>query len=168
MRTAHFPWVVTPVLLDKSTALGAIMVMQNGKKYLLVNLFIDKVASGTDGHATVISGTLTKSQRGLPKRSKDTNKAGLVFPFGRIQRFLGKGMYARSVGDGAPVYLAAVMEYLAKETLEDAGNAARIDKETKIKPKHISQLDIWNTEEAKKSYKAKKESFYTLCWNQGY
>ena len=117
-------------------------------------MFIDKIASGTDGRG--ISGTLTKGQRGLTKRSKDTNS--LLFPVGRIQRLLRDGMYAKRVGTGAPVYLAAVMEYLAKETLEDAGNAARIDKETKIKPKHISQLDIWNTKEAKKSGKEKKES----------
>ena len=122
---------------------------------------MDKIASGTDGKATGISGTLTKSQRGLTKytkRSKDTNNAGLLFPVGRIHRLLRRGMYAKRVGTGAPIFLAAVMEYLANETLEDAGNAARIDKETKIKPKHISQLDIWNTKEAKKSGKEKKES----------
>ena len=134
-------------------------------------MFIDKIASGTDGLATGISGTLTKSQRGLTKytkRSRYTNKAGPLFPVGRIARLLHGGMYAQRVGTGAPVFLAAVMEYLAQEALELAGNAARTDKETKIKPKHISQLDIWNTEETKKSYKAKKESIYTLCWDQGY
>ncbi|URE49794.1 Histone H2A [Musa troglodytarum] len=42
-------------------------------------------------------------------------KAGLQFPVGRIGRFLKKGRYAQRVGTGAPVYLAAVLEYLAAE-----------------------------------------------------
>lgn len=44
-------------------------------------------------------------------------KAGLQFPVGRIGRFLKKGRYAQRVGTGAPVYLAAVLEYLAAEVL---------------------------------------------------
>ena len=46
--------------------------------------------------------------------SKST-KAGLQFPVGRIGRFLKKGRYAQRTGVGAPVYLAAVLEYLAAE-----------------------------------------------------
>lgn len=42
-------------------------------------------------------------------------KAGLQFPVGRIARFLKSGKYAERVGAGAPVYLAAVLEYLAAE-----------------------------------------------------
>jgi histone H2A len=44
-----------------------------------------------------------------------SHKAGLQFPVGRIARFLKAGKYATRVGAGAPVYLAAVLEYLAAE-----------------------------------------------------
>lgn len=44
-------------------------------------------------------------------------KAGLQFPVGRIARFLKKGRYAQRTGTGAPVYLAAVLEYLAAEVI---------------------------------------------------
>lgn len=42
-------------------------------------------------------------------------KAGLQFPVGRIGRYLKKGRYAKRFGSGAPVYMAAVLEYLAAE-----------------------------------------------------
>merc|ERR1712230_323483 len=78
-----------------------------------------------------------------------SSKAGLAFPVGRIHRLLRKGNYAERVGAGAPVYLAAVMEYLAAEVLELAGNAARDNKKTRIIPRHL-QLAIRNDEELNK------------------
>ncbi|CAM8879137.1 unnamed protein product [Rhodiola kirilowii] len=73
-------------------------------------------------------------------------KAGLQFPVGRIGRFLKKGRYAQRVGSGAPVYLAAVLEYLAAEVLELAGNAARDNKKSRIIPRHLL-LAIRNDDE---------------------
>lgn len=46
-------------------------------------------------------------------------KAGLQFPVGRIARFLKKGRYAQRTGTGAPIYMAAVLEYLAAEVNAD-------------------------------------------------
>ncbi|KAL3654555.1 Large ribosomal subunit protein bL21m [Castilleja foliolosa] len=64
--------------------------------------------------------TSTKGGRGKPKATKfvpRSSKAGLKFPVGRIARFLKAGKYAERVGAGDPVYLSAVLEYLAAESV---------------------------------------------------
>ncbi|XP_050516915.1 late histone H2A.2.2 [Diabrotica virgifera virgifera] len=83
------------------------------------------------------------------KYKSRSNRAGLQFPVGRIHRFLRRGNYAHRIGSGAPVYLSAVLEYLAAEVLELAGNAARDNKKTRIIPRHL-QLAIRNDEELNK------------------
>ena len=76
-------------------------------------------------------------------------KAGLQFPVGRLARFLKGGRYAERIGAGAPVYMAAVLEYLCAEVLELAGNAAKDNKKSRIIPRHI-QLAVRNDEELNK------------------
>ncbi|KAI5412693.1 hypothetical protein KIW84_057372 [Lathyrus oleraceus] len=85
---------------------------------------------------------------GGPRKKSVTRsvRAGLQFPVGRVGRFLKKGRYAQRVGTGAPVYLAAVLEYLAAEVLELAGNAARDNKKNRISPRHLL-LAVRNDEE---------------------
>ena len=87
--------------------------------------------------------------KGKAKGSKSksrSSRAGLQFPVGRLHRHLRKGNYAQRVGAGAPVYMAAVLEYLSAEILELAGNAARDNKKTRIIPRHL-QLAVRNDEE---------------------
>lgn len=60
--------------------------------------------SGRGGKGAARKKSVTKS-----------TKAGLQFPVSRLARYLKKGRYAQRVGSGAPVYLAAVLEYLAAE-----------------------------------------------------
>lgn len=59
---------------------------------------------------------------------------------------LRKGKYADRIGSGAPVYLAAVLEYLTAEVVELSGNASRDNKKSRIIPRHIT-LAIRNDEE---------------------
>ena len=80
------------------------------------------------------------------KTKSRSTRAGLQFPVGRIHRYLRKGNFSKRVGSGAPVYLAAVMEYLTAEIIELAGNAARDNKKMRIIPRHL-QLAIRNDEE---------------------
>ncbi|KXS14520.1 histone-fold-containing protein [Gonapodya prolifera JEL478] len=94
------------------------------------------------------AGKAGKSSADSKSKSRSA-KAGLQFPVGRIHRLLRKGNYAQRVGAGAPVYLAAVLEYLVAEILELAGNAARDNKKTRIIPRHL-QLAIRNDEELNK------------------
>ncbi|KRX04505.1 Histone-fold [Pseudocohnilembus persalinus] len=87
-----------------------------------------------------------KGKTASSKQVSRSARAGLQFPVGRLSRFLRSGRYSERVGTGAPVYLAAVLEYLAAEVLELAGNAAKDNKKSRIVPRHIL-LAIRNDEE---------------------
>jgi len=77
----------------------------------------------------------------IVKKSKSrSRRAGLLFPVGRIHRLCRKGPWVGSrISAGAPVYLAAVMEYLTAELLEQAGLVARYGSSTRISPRHIKK-----------------------------
>jgi histone H2A len=94
------------------------------------------------------SGGRGKAKSGAKATSRSA-KAGLQFPVGRVARFLRNQRVSSRIGAGAPVYLAAVLEYLAAEILELAGNAARDNKKHRIVPRHV-QLAVRNDEELNK------------------
>lgn len=72
------------------------------------------------------------------KKSKSrSSRAGLLFPVGRIHKILKKGNYAPRIGAGAPIYLAAALEYLSAEILELAADAAKENKKSRVVPRHI-------------------------------
>ncbi len=84
--------------------------------------------------------------KGKGKNQSRSARAGLQFPVGRLARYLKKGGYSKRVGGAAPVYMAAVLEYIVAEVLELAGNAAKDNKKMRIIPRHI-QLAVRNDDE---------------------
>ena len=80
------------------------------------------------------------------KAQSRSSRAGITFPVGRMARYMRDMKVADRIGAGAPVYLAAVIEYLAAEILELAGNVATDSKKNRIIPRHI-QLAIRNDDE---------------------
>ncbi|CAL8233963.1 unnamed protein product, partial [Boreogadus saida] len=55
------------------------------------------------------------SSRGGKKKATKTSrssKAGVIFPVGRMLRYIKRGLPKYRIGVGAPVYMAAVLEYL--------------------------------------------------------
>ena len=97
----------------------------------------------------VVGPRKTSSGGSKKKATSRSAKAGLQFPVGRVHRHIKLGRYATRIGAGAPVYLAAVLEYMAAEVLELAGNAARDNKKSRISPRHIT-LAVRNDEELNK------------------
>ncbi len=68
------------------------------------------------------------------KAVSQSTKAGLQFSVARARHLLGT---CYRIGKGAPVYLAAVLEYLVAEIMELAGNNARDAKVVRITTQHI-------------------------------
>ena len=68
-----------------------------------------------------------------------SEKANLVFPVGRIHRYMRErsSALAPRVGNAAPVFFAGLLEYLVAEVLELSGNVAHNAKKSRIVPRHI-------------------------------
>ena len=111
--------------------------------------FILSCASYHHNHSNNKMSGRGKGSKLKSKPKSRSSRAGLQFPVGRVHRLLRTGNYSQRVGAGAPVYMAAVLEYLSAEVLELAGNAARDNKKSRIIPRHL-QLAIRNDEELNK------------------
>ena len=78
-----------------------------------------------------------------------SSRCDLIFPAGRMNRKLKQGRYSLMTGKGGGIYMAAVLEYLAHEILELAGNASHQAKKKTISPRHL-MLAMRNDEELNK------------------
>jgi histone H2A len=163
----------------------------NEKKINMTAAFVQKavrsVVSGEFAKHAVSEGTLAITKFGnnpirfkkatggrtLDRIYSHSALAGLQFPVGRIRRLMKKGGYSIHLGGdfngfttrlskNAPVYLAAVIEYLCAEVLEVSGNAARDNKRCRIQPCHI-QMAVRNDEELNNLFGQSKCHHISAC-----
>ena len=94
-------------------------------------------------------GTRKSNMKQRAKPVTGSSRCDLAFPVGRCNRMIKQGRFADQTGVGAGVFMAAVLEYLTSEILELAGENCKVDKRTRITPRHI-QLAVRNDPEINK------------------
>ncbi|KAM6145890.1 histone H2A, orphon-like [Phoenicopterus ruber ruber] len=70
-------------------------------------------------------------------RSSRSSRAGLLFPVSRVDRQLRRGHFAERFGARAPVYLAAVLQWVTHKTMDVAGKISKKSKRQCISPSHL-------------------------------
>jgi len=78
-----------------------------------------------------------------------SSKAGLVFPVGRVARHMRKARVASRIGAAAPVFVAAVLEYITGEVLEKGSDL--LGKSKRITPRVVN-LGIMGDSELKQVF----------------
>ena len=109
--------------------------------------------SAPQHHEKVLGHTIdtgSRSEAEAPKKKPTiTSRSGLQFNVHRVLKQM-KGSHpnngAKKVQPTAAIYMAAILEYLAAEVLELAGNASRDLKKRTVHPRHL-QLAIRGDEE---------------------
>ncbi|KAN0038985.1 hypothetical protein ACTA71_001179 [Dictyostelium dimigraforme] len=99
---------------------------------------------------TIIKTSTDKSKE-TPKNVKSSNKIGesrsaradLTFPVSRVEKMIREGRYTKRCSSETPVFLTAVLEYLALEILELSVTYSNQRNKTRITPQHIN-LSICN------------------------
>ncbi|CAO2624308.1 Histone H2A-Bbd type 1 [Lemmus lemmus] len=67
-----------------------------------------------------------------------STKAQLHFPVGRTERYLQEGNFCQLLSASAPVFLAAVLEYLTADVLDLAAKEAQASRRKRITPEHVT------------------------------
>jgi len=99
----------------------------------------------SEGTKAVTRYTSFKPKASQTSPVKASTKAGLQFSVARTNNLLRRNISLR-VGDTAPVYLAAVLEYLAAEVLELAGIRSKNEHMKTIMPRHIKEVVVEDEE----------------------
>ncbi|XP_048799201.1 histone H2A-like [Lagopus muta] len=84
------------------------------------------------------------TRRKVKAKTSRSSRAGLVFPVSRIERQLRKGQFAERFGASAPVYLAAVLQWVTHKTMDMAGKISKRSNQQCISPSHL-QMSVKNS-----------------------
>lgn len=116
---------------------------------------VTKFFSSVPGSVTTLktkAGKVRKTNSGKVmktiQRKPKAKRAGLQFPPSLLKKVI-KAHTKKRVGQGAPVYLAAVMEYLCAEILELAGNSARDNRRSRITARDLQLTRTYDEELSK-------------------
>jgi histone H2A len=90
--------------------------------------------------------TFSSNPRVKGETKSRSSRAGLHFPVGRIHRTLKYMRVAERVGQSAPVFLAAVIEYLTAELIEATAKVTKDKKRTRMSTRHL-MIGVNNDEE---------------------
>ena len=105
------------------------------------------ISEGTKA-VTKYNALRAEKEPGQPKQRRSYG-AGLTFPISRIGHLIRINMSSDRMGETAPVYLAAVLEYLCAEILELASQNVQSNKKVRITTRDLL-LAIKNDEELNK------------------
>lgn len=114
--------------------------IQTVVRLLLTSLLAKHAVSEGTKAVTKFTSHLGKKET----KTSSSEKAGLVFSVARVGQIL--KATGKRVSATAPVYLAAVLEYLVAEIVELSGNATRDNQRLTIQPAFI-KLAVANDEE---------------------
>ena len=71
------------------------------------------------------------------KAISGAQRANITLPPSRFMKLMKRDRLKKTIRRDSSVYMAAVLDYLAQEILELAGNYAQTEKKTRINPRHI-------------------------------
>ena len=72
------------------------------------------------------------------KKSKSrSQRAGVIFPVGRIHRHMKEGRYAERISSDAPVYMAAVLQQVVEEVFKEANTRKEKKEQKRLIPNNI-------------------------------
>ena len=132
-------------MIGEKIVKNSVLAMKANKKETMSPNFLSSGAKLTlngeiEKHAYA-QGTraITKYQKQYKTEKTRAGKAGLVFPPARVERvIMRKVSCVKRISEDAPIYLAAVLEYLCAELLELAGNVTKNNKAIRITTSHLS------------------------------